>query len=149
MSETLTWDDEELSGEITCEDLGVLRAFVTRGANLTMHGAPGTRPYAPIEDELDTTLVWSVTGRFDPDGTPHANQELGVELNLEHYRTVFTTGADPTTGEHDAVLSYAGGTWEGGIQLKEYAPVRTGPGTAKIVTRVVVAAGHLTLVDGS
>lgn len=143
MSEVLTWDGEELSGPITAEDLGLLRAYMTRGGNVTMNGAPGTRPYAPIMDQLDVTLVWSVTGRFDPDGDPHANQELGVEQNLEHYRTLFTTGGDALTGEHDIILAYAGGTYEGGAQLWDYAQIRTGPGTARIVTRLVVAAGEL------
>lgn len=143
MSETLTWDGEELSGPITCEDLGLLRRFVTRGANLTMNGAAGTRPYAPIRDELDVTLVWSVDGRFDPDGNPHADREVGVEQNLEHYRTLFTTGADPLTGEHDILLAYAGQTYEAGAQLREIAPVRTGPTTARLVTRLIVADGQL------
>lgn len=144
MSEVLTWDAEELSGPITCEDLGLLRAFMVRGANLTMPGAVGTRPFAPVMDELDVTLVWSVDGRFAPvTGTPHADRGIGVESNLEHYRTLFTTGGDPTTGEHDISLAYAGQTYEGGAQVWGYAPVRTGPTTARIVTRLVVAAGAL------
>lgn len=143
MSETLTWDSEELSGAIVCEDLGLLRAVMTRGANLVMPGAVGARPYAPTMDQLDVTLVWSVTGRFDSTGAPHENQETGVEQNLEHYRALFTTGADPATGEHDVSLSYAGTTYTGGIQVWDYAQVRTGPTTARIVTRIVVAAGEL------
>lgn len=142
MSETLTWDSEELSGPIECEDLGVLRNFVTRGSNLILPGAPGTLPIAPIQDELDVTLVWLVSGRFDPDGTPHVNQELGVEQNLEHYRDLFTTGAD-ADGQHDISLAYAGATFEGEAQLRDYAQARTGPGTARIITRLIVTAGQL------
>lgn len=143
MSETLTWDGEELAGAITAEDLGLLRAFATRGANLPMGGVPGTRPYAPIMDELDVTLVWTVVGRIDPDGVPHTDREVGVEQNAEHYRTLFTTGGDPVTGEHDVSLAYAGGTYIGLAQLREHAVVRTGPETVKIVTRLIIADGEL------
>lgn len=144
MSETLTWDSEELSGPIEADDLGLLRAFATRGTNLTAHGAPGTRPYAPIPDELDTSIVWHVTGRFDHLGNPWGDQEVGVEKNLEHYRTLFTTGGDALTGEHNITLAYAGTTFVGLAQLREYAAVRTGPGSARIITRVTIADGELT-----
>lgn len=147
MSETLTWDTEELSGCIVGEDLGLLRNFVTRGQNLRVPGKPGTLPLAPIMDELDVTLTWSVTGRFDPDGLPHMDRETGVEANLEHYRELFTTGAD-ADGFHDISLAYAGSTFAGSAQLREYAQARTGPETARILTRLVITTGELDL-EGS
>lgn len=143
MSETLTWNTEELSGPIVCEDLGLLRNFVTRGRNRTLPRAPGTRGLAPLRDELDVTLTWVVTGRFDPDGDPHTDQELGAEQNAEHYRGVFTAPGDPDTGETDISLAYAGSTYEGTAQLREYAQARTGPGTFRILTRLIVTAGEL------
>lgn len=149
MSETLTWDGEELSGCIEGEDLGLLRNYMTRGRNRVLPGAPGTRSLPPVMDELDVSLVWSVNGRFAPiTGTPHADREVGVEQNLEHYRTLFTTGADPD-GLHDVSLAYAGTTFEGAAQLREYAQVRTGPTTARIITRLIVTAGQLDEVVGS
>lgn len=144
MSELLTWDGEDLDGCIVCEDLAVLRNFATRGGNLVMPGANGSRPYAPVLDQLDTTLTFAVTGRFDSDGSPHADREVGVEQNLEHYRDLFTTGGDPDTGEHDISLSFAGSAFTGAVQVWEYAQARTGPTTAKILVRVTVAAGALT-----
>lgn len=143
MSEVLTWDSEELSGSIVCEDLAVLRSFATRGSNRTMPGAAGTRALAPVLDELDVTLAWAVTGRFDWNGSPYADPETGVEQNLEHYRSLFTTGADPDTGEHDISLAFAGSTFEAGAQLRDYAQTRTGPTTARILTRLVIAAGEM------
>lgn len=145
MDEYLTWDGEVLQvmGCITCEDLSSLRSYMTRGVNLTMPGAIGTRPYAPVLDQLDVSLVWPVRGLFAPDGSPHVDRQVGVELNLEHYRTVFTTGADPDTGEHDIILAYAGQTFTGGAQLREYAQVRIGPDDGRIVTRLTVASGEL------
>lgn len=143
MNELLTWDSEELEGPIVCEDLSALRNYATRGSNLVMPGVAGARPYAPIMDQLDVTLVWVVTGLFAPDGTPHTDQQIGVELNLEHYRGVFTTGGDPA-GEHDITLSFASSTFTGEAQLRDYAVVRTGPGTARILTRLSIAAGELT-----
>lgn len=143
MSETLTWGSEELSGPITCEDLGLLRNFVTRGRNRILPRAPGTRGLAPVRDELDVTLTWSVDGRFDPDGTPHADKELGAEQNAEHYRSVFTAPGDPDTGETAISLAYAGQTYEGAAQLREYAQGRTGPGNFRILTRLIVTAGQL------
>ncbi len=143
MSETLTWDGEELSGCIVCDDLSPLRAFATRGSNTLYPGRSGRTPNPVRRDQLDVTLAWTVTGRFDPDGLPHADREVGVEQNLEHYRTLFTTGADPDTGEHDISLAYAASVFQGTAQLREYAPVRTGPGTATIITRLSIAAGIL------
>lgn len=143
MTEVLNWDGEDLEGPIVCEDLAPLRSFATRGANTLLPGAPGTSPNAPLMDELDVTLTWFVSGRFDPAGTPNADQEIGVEENLEHYRTLFTTGQDPATGEHDIVLSFAASTFTAGAQLRDYAQARTGPTTARIITRLIIAAGEL------
>lgn len=143
MNELLTWDTEDLDGPIVCEDLSSLRNFATRGTNLVMHGAAGARPYVPILDQLDVTLVWAVTGRLTPAGAPHASQQVGVELNLEHYRTLFTTGGDAVTGEHDIVYAFADTTFAGLAQLREYGQVRTGPGTARILTRLSIADGEL------
>lgn len=143
MNELLTWDSEDLEGPIACEDLSVLRNFATRGSNLIMHGAVGARPYAPILDQLDVTLTWVVTGRLTPAGAAHPDQQTGVEANLEHYRELFTTGGDADTGEHVISLAFAGSTFTGLAQLREYAQVRTGPGTARILTRLSVADGEL------
>lgn len=145
MSEALTWDSELLDviGCITCEDLSPLRSYMTRGTNLTMPGAVGTRPYAPVLDELDVTLVWILSGRFAPNGTPHSNHEQGVEQNVEHYRSLFTTPGAAITGEHVISLAYAGSTYGGTAQLRDLAVVRLGPGNARIVTRLVVTDGEL------
>lgn len=143
MNELLTWEGEALDGCIVSEDLSGLRSFMTRGSNRTFPGANGTRPLAPVLDELDTTLRFFVSGRFAPDGTPHADRQTGVEQNLEHYRTLFTTGADPDTGEHDIALDYAGTTYVGTAQVRDYAAVRTGDTTATILLRLVVPAGEL------
>lgn len=149
MSEVLTWDGEELSGAITSEDLVPLRSWMSRGSNLIMDGADGQRPYRPIRDQLDVSIVWSVTGRFDHDGTPHAQRDVGAEINQEFYRALFTEGGDAVTGEHEVSLAYAGTTFEGLAQCRDYAAVRTGPETYQIVTRLIVATGELTGSVGS
>lgn len=144
MSETLTWDGEALSGPIVCEDLSLLRAFATRGGNRVMPGAAGRRALAPVRDQIDVTLVWSVTGRFAPlTGTPHDDREVGLEENLEHYRALFTSAGD-AEGEHAISLAFAGDSFTGGAQLRDYAQARTGPETARILTRLTIAAGELT-----
>lgn len=147
MSEVLTWDSEALEGAITAEDLAPLRNFATRGDNLTMPGAAGVRPYAPVRDQLDVSIVWVVTGRFDHTGAPNSDSELGAEVNQEHYRTLFTTGGDAVTGEHEITLTFAGTTFDGLAQCREYAAVRTGPTTFQIVTRLVIADGELTVTS--
>lgn len=148
MNELLTWDGEELSGPIVCEDLSPLRNVAVRGTNVPIPGVAGSLRTPRRPDELDVTLVWMVSGRFDPDGDRHTSQDLGVELNLEHYRALFTTGADPDDGSHAVSLAFAGQTFDGDAQLNDYAQRRTGPGTATILTRLVLA-DELILAVGS
>lgn len=149
MSELLVFDGEELNGPIAAEDLSVLRAATFRGRNGLRPYVAGSVPRKRWLDGLDQTIVFSVTARTDPDGTPHTDREVGLEQNLEHYRTLFTTGGDDDTSEHEVELHYAGTVFAGMLQVDDYASVRTGPETARIVLRVAVAGGELLEVPGS
>lgn len=128
---------------IRAEDLTGLRARMLRGANLTMNGAIGTRPYAPILDELEATVRWKLNGFREPDGTPYADPQQGLDENLELYRAAFMDGADATTGEKDFTLHLATEDLTAPIQVWSWDPVRSGPGTMIVVTRLVVAGGLL------
>lgn len=143
MTELLVFDNENLDGPITCTDLSPLRSIVYRHANLVMPGAAGARPYAPVRDQLAVTLEFKVTGRLVPGGGVHDDPTVGVEANLEHYRSLFTSGGDEMTGEHDIELHYAGAVFEGTAQVGNYAQARTGPQTANILVQLVVADGQL------
>lgn len=146
----VVFDGVELTGPIECEDPGVLRDIDTRHRNRLLPKAPGTRPLEPIMDELDRTLAWSVTGRIDPNGTPHADREVGVEENLEFYRSLFDPrGGVAGTGLYDIELRFAGTSYVGSAQVEQYGQVRTGPTTARIITRLIIAAGELVEEVGS
>jgi hypothetical protein len=147
VSQYLVFDTIPLTGPIVPEELDPLRNLAYRWENLTMHGAEGTRPYAPIPDQLVEMITWKVTGRFDPAGTPHADREQGVEENLEYYRALFTAPGDAGTGEHDLELHYAGTVYAGLCQVVNYGQSRTGPESGVIVTQFVIAATEL--VEGS
>lgn len=143
MSELLVFDGEELDGPIAAEDLSPLRSASFRGSNRVLPGVEGRMATPRRIDALDQTLVFAVTGRFDTTGAPHADREIGLEQNLEHYRALFTAPGDPDTGEHPVELRYAGAVFTGGIQVNDYTSVRTGPETAQIVLRVNIPAGGL------
>lgn len=145
MTCVVVFDGVTLEGPIECEDPGVLRDIDTRNGNIDIPGAPGTIPVEPILHELDRTLAWSVNGRFDPDGEPHADREAGVEANLEFYRALFDPrGGEDGTGHYDIALHFAATIYEGRVQVLQYGQARTGPTTARILTRLVISAGELT-----
>ena len=144
MSELLVFDGESLEGPIACEDLGLLRSVTMRGENLIIPGVVGTLPFAPRPHELNETLTWLVTGLTDWTGALNTDTEVGVEQNLEHYRSLLNSGGDSETGLHTVALHYAGTVFVGGLQVREYAQTRTGPGTGTILTRVVIPATELT-----
>jgi hypothetical protein len=148
MAEYLVFDGETLDGPISCEDLSGLRAVVKKGSNPPHPYVDGVVPLATRLDSLDVTLSWSVVGRTDPSGTAHSNWETGVESNIEHYRSLFTEDPDADTGQHAVALHYAGQVFEGYVQVRNFASVRTGPTTATLITRMEVAAGEL-VSDGS
>lgn len=138
------FDGVELSGAIECEDPGVLRDIDTRHRNRVMPGAGGTRAIEPVIDELDRTLTWFVTGRIDPNGDTHADRQEGVEANLEFYRSLFDPrGGAAGTGLYDIELHFAGTSFAGSAQVEQYGQVRTGPTTARIITRLIITAGEL------
>lgn len=149
MTCTVTFDGEALTGAIECEDPSPLRDLETRGNNVPVPYVDGTVPFEPYLHELDRTLVWLVNGRVAPiTGTPHSDRELGVADNLEHYRSLFDPrGGAAGTGEYAISVTLGDNTFSGLAQVKAYSQVRTGPTTAKIVTRLVIAAGEL--VSGS
>lgn len=149
MSCTVVFDGVTLDGPITCEDASILRDIVTRHRNRMFPHAQGTRPIEPVMDELDRTLTWFVSGRTDPTDTPYADRETGVEENLEFYRALFDPrGGTAGTGEYPIELHYAGDVFEGSAQVLQYAQVRTGPTTARIITRLIISAGEL-IASGS
>lgn len=123
---------------IKCDDPTVLRNFVRRGENRVMPGADGRRRTALVLDQLDETLTFKVTGLTTPAGTPNVDMIVGVEENLEHYRTLFLPDI-----AHAISLTYAGDTFTGEAQIPESAQVRTGSFSAVIVARFVIYAGQL------
>ena len=74
MSQLLIFDSVPLEGPITAEELDPLRNLAYRWSNRMFPGAVGQRPLEPVPDQLVETLSWTVTGRFDPDGVPHADR---------------------------------------------------------------------------
>lgn len=141
----VVFDGVTLDGPIECDDPGVLRDIDTRNGNKVFPLAAGTRALEPIMDELDRTLTWSVMGRVDPDGNPHEDREAGVEENLEFYRALFDPrGGEAGTGLYDIVVHFAATSYEGQAQVVQYGQARTGPTTARIVTRLIITAGELT-----
>jgi len=144
VAQLLIFDSVSLEGPIEAEELDPLRNLAYRWENRIFPGAPGQRPIEPLADQLVETLTWKVTGRFDPDGDPHADREVGVEENLEYYRALFNSPGTAGTGEHDVELHYGGKVLTGGCQVVNYGQVRTGPETAVIVTQLVIAASELT-----
>lgn len=144
LPEWLDIEDEPLATPaIQPYDLLPLRAMMFRGANLPMGDADGTRPYKPVLDELDVTIRWYLKGFHDPDGVPFADYRNGVDENLEFYRALFNDDQDPTTGEKTYTLHLATKTLTAPIQCWSWDPVRTGPATATILTRLVIADGRL------
>ena len=143
MSEHLIFNNVTLDGPIAAEDLSQLRAVLKRGANDTLPYVDGDVSLPTRIAALDVTLTWFVTGRTDPNGTPYGDWEVGVEQNVEFYRTLFTTGADVETGEHEIDLHRAGSVFTGFAQVKAFSAIRTGPSTQTLVTRMIVAAGEL------
>ncbi len=145
MNEFLTFDSVDLVRSINALDLAPLRNWVTRYANVVMPGAAGTRPYPPVPDELDVDITWRLKGSTHVlTGAPHSDKQVGVEINMEACRTLFKSNADATTGEHDVELHFAGLVLTGDAQVLDYAQVRTGPFTAILITRLLIAAGELT-----
>lgn len=141
MSEFLIFDGVTLDGPIACEDLKILRTYVTRGSNLHLPHAAGARAYKPIRDELSETLTWFVRGYIDPDGAAQ-EPEPGVVANLEFYRDLFTSGGDDR-GQHDVELHLSDFVFQGAMQIVEYAEPTTGPQTATILTRFRITSGEL------
>lgn len=149
MTCTVIFDGVTLDGPIECEDPSPLRDIDTRGANIPIAGVDGIIPVEHRPDELDRTLTWYVNGRIDPEGAAHPDREIGVEQNLEFYRDLFDPrGGAAGTGEYPIQLEFAGATYAGTAQVIQYGQVRTGPTTATIITRLLIAAGELVL-EGS
>lgn len=142
MSEYLIFDGVTLDGPIECEDLGVLRNFVTRGRNRTLPRAPGKRALVLVMDEIEETLVWFVKGTPSVTDVPQDPIE-GLVANREFYRNLFTSGGSAVS-EHDIELHMEDFVFDGTLQVVEYAQPRTGPQTATLMTLVRVPSGELT-----
>lgn len=141
---SLTFDGVALTGPIKCEDLSVLRGAMFRGESRLLPGAPGRRFLQKRLDELAETLTWRVSGLTTPANVVNSDPVLGVEENLEYYRALFTS-ADALDPTGVAVsLSFGGDTFTGTAQVGDYAQQRTGPMSAVILTRLVIATGVLT-----
>lgn len=144
MTCAVTFDSEVLEHAIECEDPTPLRDIETRLHNQELPYVDGEVPFEPYLAGLDRTLTWLVNGRVDYTGTPHADREQGASDNLEHYRTLFDPrGGTAGTGQYSISLDFGSTTFSGLAQVKSYAAVRTGPTTAKIVTRLIIASGEL------
>lgn len=144
MTCVVVFDGVELTGPIECDDPSALRDIDTRSGNRVLPLADGTRALEPIIDELDRTLVWSVDGRFAPDGSAYADREAGVEANLEFYRALFDPRGGATgTGLYDIEVQFTATSYAGAAQVIQYGQVRNGPTTARIVTRLVITSGEL------
>lgn len=125
------------------EDLTPLRGAMYRGANQLLVGARGRKPIAPILDQLDVTVRWKINGIWTPDGVVNANPAAGADANLETYRAAMCDSADPDTGEKDWTLHLSDGTSiDAPVQCWDWSPVRTGPASFVVVTRLVVASGE-------
>lgn len=144
--EYLVIDSETVAGpDIAAEDLMGFRAAMYRGANLTMPGAEGQRPYAPVLDALDVSVSFFVNGFTLHSGSVSSDPQDTLDLNVEHYRALFCDGGDATTGEKDYTLVLPSRTLVAPVQCWDWSPVRTGPATATVVTRLVVCAGAMVL----
>lgn len=143
MSEYLIFDGVTLDGPIECEDLKILRNYVTRGSNLELPGAAGTRAYKPVRDQLSETLTWFVRGHISAANDQPQDPEEGIVANLEFYRNLFTSPGDPDTGEHTITLHLSDFIFTGTMQIREYADPTTGPMTATILTRFTIPSGQL------
>jgi hypothetical protein len=137
--------DEPLASWAICpEDIDPLRAKVTRGENLVMNGAEGRRPYAPILDEVDVTIRWSLNGVYAPDGTRHTNARRGLHDNFAFYEALIYGGSDPDTGEKDIELHLDDDlVLTAPMQVRTFDPVRLAPTEMLVLTRIVIAAGTL------
>jgi len=134
------------SGPIVAEDLTPLRNFARRGENRVLPGAPGRSSLPHLRDELNVTITWEVKGMRLHTGDPAPDPVVGVETNLEFYRSLFFDDGDAQT-EHPVELhEYAGSTFAGALQVIDYAGVRTGPMTGTILTLFRIASGELTEV---
>lgn len=144
--EYLVIDSEDVDGpDIIAEDLMGFRAAMYRGANLTMSGAVGQRPYAPILDALEVSVNFRINGFTSYSGTPSSDPQDTLDLNVEHYRALFCDGGDALTGEKDYTLVLPSRSLIAPVQCWDFSPVRTGPATATVVTRLIVAAGAMVL----
>lgn len=141
-------DDLVVAGESTntraCKpySLSGLLTEGDRGENEPMPYADGEIAYYGFLSGIDDTFEWRINGFWTPAGAVNADVSDGLDDNLEFYRALFRDGGD-AAGRKTVTLHTGNRALGGLMQCRRWVPVRTGPGTMTVVTRLVVPAGRL------
>lgn len=140
----------EIDGEPTAtpaiqpEDLDPLLGEEDRDDNDVVPYVHGRNAFPGWLEQVDEIITWYVNGLRDPNGVAHADPWDGLDENLEYYRALFRDNVD-AAGRKPIELHKGTRILEGLMQCRRWRPVRTGPVTATVVTRLVIPAGRLTV----
>lgn len=118
------------------------KAESDRGENEAMPYADGEIAYYGYLSAIDDTFEWRINGFWTPAGVINADPYDGLDDNLEHYRALFRDGGD-AAGRASIAYHVGNRVLTGLMQCRRWTPVDTGPGTATVVTRLIVPAGRL------
>lgn len=140
----------EIDGETTAtpaikhHDLDPLLSQEDRDDNDTVPYLHGRNAFIGWREQVDEIITWHINGFRDPDGVTIANPLDGLEENIEYYRALFRDDVD-AAGRKPIELHKGAVVYEGLMQCRRWRPIRTSPGTADVITRLVIPAGQLTI----
>lgn len=123
-------------------DLSALLSERDRTENVPVPYVDGRVPFVGWLDEVDATVTWLVNGKWTPEGSLNSDAVSGVYDNLEFYRAVFRDGADED-GTKPIELHVGSFVLSGTMQCRRWEPVRTGPTTMTVLSRLIVPSGRL------
>lgn len=126
-------------------DLYALVSEVTKGDN--NQDAPyieGRIEFPDWLDQIEANLELKINGFWTVAGAVATDISDTLDDNIEHYRALFRDDLDAAS-RVEIELHIGNRVLEGLMKTTAWSPVRTGPGTATVIARVVVGAGRLTV----